>query len=257
MEERKYELVKDSAYAISAYNSITHDVDLINLYRIKALRDFDNVRKGDLGGYIEKEENLSQEGNCWVYNNAKVYGNARVYCNAKIYGNAKIHGNAEVYGNANVYDDAEVYDDANVYDDAEVYYHACVFNCAKVCGIARVHGFAQVYGNARVYGAIITDYAKIYGNAKVYVNAVIRCDCEISNDAMIQLSDDYCAIVNFGSMPRYTTFFKCKDDNIKVNCGCFNGTLDEFREKVKKTHKHSKYAKEYLMAADLAQLRLS
>lgn len=28
------------------------------LFRIKALMDFGNVRAGDLGGFIEKEENL-------------------------------------------------------------------------------------------------------------------------------------------------------------------------------------------------------
>ena len=37
------------------------------LYRIKALKDFNNVKEGELGGYIESEQNLSQEGNAWVY----------------------------------------------------------------------------------------------------------------------------------------------------------------------------------------------
>lgn len=53
------------------------------LYRIEALRDFGNVVKGDKGGYIEKEENLSQDDNAWVYGNARVYGDAKVssgYC---------------------------------------------------------------------------------------------------------------------------------------------------------------------------------
>ncbi len=31
------------------------------------------------------EENLSHEGNCWVYNNAKVYGNAEIYGCVVIY----------------------------------------------------------------------------------------------------------------------------------------------------------------------------
>lgn len=48
------------------------------LYRIKALVQFGNVNAGDLGGWIEKEENLSQSGNAWVYGNARVYGNAEV-----------------------------------------------------------------------------------------------------------------------------------------------------------------------------------
>ena len=44
------------------------------LYRIKALIDFVDVKAGDLGGYVEKEENLSQSGNSWVYGNAHVCG---------------------------------------------------------------------------------------------------------------------------------------------------------------------------------------
>ena len=42
------------------------------LFRIKALTTFANVSEGDLGGYIEKEDNLSQVGNAWVYGNARV-----------------------------------------------------------------------------------------------------------------------------------------------------------------------------------------
>ena len=32
------------------------------LYRIKALKSFDEVAKGDIGGYIESEKNLSMYG---------------------------------------------------------------------------------------------------------------------------------------------------------------------------------------------------
>ena len=36
------------------------------LFRIKATTDFGDVEKGELGGYIEKEENLSHYGDAWV-----------------------------------------------------------------------------------------------------------------------------------------------------------------------------------------------
>ena len=48
------------------------------LHRIRAVRDFGDVKAGDVGGWIEKEENLSHEGYCWVRDNAKVYGTATV-----------------------------------------------------------------------------------------------------------------------------------------------------------------------------------
>jgi len=45
----------------------------IKVYRIKALKDFSDVKKGDFGGYVQKESNLSQFGNAWIFDNAKVF----------------------------------------------------------------------------------------------------------------------------------------------------------------------------------------
>lgn len=127
------------------------------LHRIRATKDLPNgVKKGDLGGFVESFENLSDS--AWVYGNAKVYENARVCCNAKvygdaeIYGNARIYGEAEVHGNAQVYGDAEVYSNAQVYGDARVYDNSEVYGDTKVFGSARVYGYAEVHGNARVSG---------------------------------------------------------------------------------------------------------
>lgn len=47
-------------------------------YRIEALTDFADVKKGTLGGFVENEENLSQKGNCWIYDDAIVHGNAKI-----------------------------------------------------------------------------------------------------------------------------------------------------------------------------------
>ena len=66
------------------------------LHQIVALKDFADVKAGDLGGWIESEENLSHDGDCWVYDNAIVY------MGAKIYDNAKVRDNAVVYADANV-----------------------------------------------------------------------------------------------------------------------------------------------------------
>lgn len=65
------------------------------LYQIKALKDFGNVKAGDLGGYIEKEGNLSQEGKAWISGNAQVYGDAQVCSDAQIYGDAQISSDTD------------------------------------------------------------------------------------------------------------------------------------------------------------------
>ena len=83
------------------------------LFRIKALIEFGNVKEGELGGFIEKEENLSHEGDAWVYGNAKVCGDAWVCGNAWVYGNAEVCGDARVCGDAKVCGDARVCGDAD------------------------------------------------------------------------------------------------------------------------------------------------
>ena len=80
----------------------------VTLYQIEALKDFSDIKKGDLGGWIEKESNLSQQGDCWVSGSAMVCDNAQVSSNAMVSGNAIVSGNARVFGNARVYGNAIV-----------------------------------------------------------------------------------------------------------------------------------------------------
>lgn len=122
----------------------TLEIDGHVLHRIIALRDFGEVKKGDLGGFIEKESNLAHDRNCWIYNDAVVRDDAMVYGYAKVYGEAEVYGEAKVYGNAKVCDDAEVYGNAMVYGEAEVY------GKAKVCDDAMVYGEAEVCDDAKV-----------------------------------------------------------------------------------------------------------
>ena len=102
--EKKYKLRED----------LTKECYGKTLYRIEALRNFGDVEKGVIGGYIEKEENLSH------YGNAKVYGDAQVYGKAVVYGKAWICGDAQVCGKAQVWDNAQVYGDAVIWDNAQV-----------------------------------------------------------------------------------------------------------------------------------------
>ena len=120
------------------------------LFQIKALTSFGDVIAGELGGYIETENNLSQTDNAWVAGNAKVYGNAEVA------------GKAEWLG-----------------------------------------------------------------------------------------------VGPIGSRGAFTTFFKCKDKEIRVGCGCFCGTIAEFRARVAQTHNNNKHAKMYNLAADMAELQIN
>jgi NDP-sugar pyrophosphorylase family protein len=146
----------------------TKQVNGKTLYQIKALTSFSDVKKGDLGGWIEKEYNLSHEGNCWVYNNACVYDSARVSGNALVFGNVLIYGNARVCDRAQICNDARVYGDAFIFDSARVYGNARVYEGAWVFGNARVSDNARVYRYARVCGnAWVSGDAGVCGNVVV------------------------------------------------------------------------------------------
>lgn len=90
----------------------TIEVDGRTLYRIQALVDFSNVRAGELGGYVESEENLSQYGNAWVYGNAMVYDGAFIIDDGKVFSNAGVGGNSRIANRAKVFDYAMVVDAA-------------------------------------------------------------------------------------------------------------------------------------------------
>jgi len=79
-------------------------------------------------------------------------------------------------------------------------------------------------------------------------------DAWLTGDAWVYEPSDIALIKGFGSEFRATSFFRCVDGLVRCRCGCFYGTVDEFRSKVHKTHGNSKYAKEYLMIADLMEL---
>ena len=192
----------------------------IKLFQIKCTKSFKYAKEGDLGGYVEKDENLDQESDAWVYGDAQVYGNAQVYGDAQVYGNAQVYGDARVYGDAWVYGDAQVYGDAWVYGDAQVY------------------GNAQVYGDAWVYGD-----AQVYGNAQVYG------DADIEND------NNHCGFDCFGSCNRHTHAYLTKDNKVEITCGCFRGSIEEFEKKVEKTHSGTIYEKQYKAIINVIKIK--
>ena len=186
------------------YEFVTNDTISVNgvtLTRIRAIKDihWHDVKAGDLGGYIEKYENLTE--NAWVSGNALVFGEARVAGNAWVYDNARVSGNTRVYDNVWVSGNARVYDSVWVYDNAQVYGNTWVSGNARVSGDARVSGNAQVYDNA-----------------------------------MIQSTTDYITIGPARSSGRYTTAFVDSEIGVRVVTGCFSGSISEFNSAIESTH---------------------
>ena len=215
--EKKYKLTDE-----------TIEVDGKTLYRIEALKDFSNVKKGDRGGFIEKEENLSHLGDAWVYGNAKVLDNAVVSGMAQIYDYAKIFectiisGHAQIYGRSHVLGHARVYDMVQIYGDSIVKNYAKIYDEATICGYS-----------------IICDHVIVRNNA-IIKDVKISGEITISHDAKILSDKDYIVFKNWWSSGRYFTWTR---SNNMWSVGCFYGTGEKLIEKAYKDSELS--GKEY------------
>lgn len=222
----------------------TKEVKDKTLYQIQALKDFHDVEKGDLGGYIEKELNLSQQGYCWVYDNAMVFGNAQLFDNVMAYNNAMISDNVRITDNVTIFDNVSISGNVLITDNVSLYGDVSIFGDVMISGNTKISGNVSIFGDVSIY-----DNAKISGNTNISGNA------NISYNANIKSNNDYCNFDSFGSENRTTTAFKT-DNNIFIECGCFEGNINEFIKQVKKTHKGNEYEKQYLAMVELIKLKL-
>jgi acetyltransferase-like isoleucine patch superfamily enzyme len=113
VQQKKFRLVSDITATYYVDDDMRESGDGITVYRIQALRTFvcDNGKKvceGDYGGFVEKEFNLSQRGNCWIYDDAVAVGEARVKDHAVVHGHAEISDYARVNDHAHVGGNAKI-----------------------------------------------------------------------------------------------------------------------------------------------------
>ncbi|UNY39855.1 glucosamine N-acyltransferase [Bacillus phage vB_BauM_KLEB27-3] len=153
----------------------------IKLFRIVALKDIPSIGvvKGERGGLVHSEYNLSQDGDCWIYYSACVYDQARVSEDAQIEDSAQVFEHACIYGSSIVSDNTIVCGHSKVYESA------VISDFARVSGNAKINGNAQIYHNAHVYGdAIVSKYAEVYGSSVVHENAYISGNAEIDDSTV-------------------------------------------------------------------------
>lgn len=123
------------------------------LFQIQAIRDFKNVKKDDLGGFVSSENNLSHEGTCWIKHSAYACGASLVSGNAEISENVAISGKAHIYGEAIVFGQATVSDDGKVCDNAVIGGNAHILLNAKICNNAKV--FGTVNSDVTIDGTLV------------------------------------------------------------------------------------------------------
>lgn len=153
MGNRKYELT-----------NITMEFAGRTLYRIRALKDFSDVKAGELGGWVSNEYNLSQYGNCWIYDNAKamdrsrMYGDSAMYDYSKMYNYSAMYDSSEMYGNSAMHNNSEMHDNSKMFNNSKKYDDSIMF------GNSVMLDYSSMYGDSAMYGdSMLKDEEKLYG----------------------------------------------------------------------------------------------
>lgn len=262
---KKYELTNENI----EYESKT-------LYRIRALKNFSDVKAGDLGGFVESEENLSHKGDSWIYDDSKVVGTSRIKGCSKVKGcstivNSKIKNRSiitysSVVKNCSVSDNSIV--DNSIVDYSVVMKNSIIDNSivggnADSSTIINSKVINSAVDNSRVNNSTVDNSS--VNDSKVYNSSVndstvdnfrvgdsvfggIRCRF---NNARIDHTSEYITIARIGSRGDTLTAYRCADGKIGVATGCFKGSIDEFVDAVKETHGDNTYGIQYLKAVEL------
>lgn len=191
--DKKYELLKDDTIEVEGHT----------LHRIRLLKDLGHVKAGTLGGYIEKEENLSHNGNCWVANEAKVYGDASVRENAivddvavvkdraiimesaYICDGAVVCNHAIIRGIASVNEDAVVGGEVDVSESSYICGNSSIKGEGFICDGAYIGGNTDIDGDFEIYDCVILG-GKINGtNVTIKGDVLISEGADISGDSFI------------------------------------------------------------------------
>ena len=205
-------------YRLDKKDVIAHPLTAKGLCRIVATKNFGDVKKGDKGGYVEHENNLSQHGDCWIYDKAQVYGNATILQNAKIKGHASISDYARIQGNAKVTGYSLVFGRAVIYENAEVH-------------DSRVHDSAEVLGECIITDSVIVHKCKILEKA-IVSNSTIHGFAVIKGKVF--KDSDYITFANLTSLGRQLTYNFNDDFWVESQVkGLFEGSTKQLKEYVK------------------------
>lgn len=99
IKNSKYELVKDDIKEVT-YNTKYMTNQTATVYRIRALKNFGDVKAGDLGGYVSSQDNLGRSGTCWVHDDSVVAGTGKVMGNSQVRDHSFIYSGVHVRGDS-------------------------------------------------------------------------------------------------------------------------------------------------------------
>ena len=260
---------------------ITKEYKGKTLYRIRALKDFKGVKIGDLGGWVETENNLSQKGECWIYDdaicmdNARMYNNAEMHHNTKMYDNSIMYNNSKIYHNSTMHNNSKMYDCSKMYDYSAMYNYSAMYDNTIISDRSRMYNDAKMHNNAKIYdNSVMYDKSKLFDNSRMRNNSIMYdnsamygCgalngnaelhDTETLHGELVSKVEKYIDIAN--PKGRIVTGI-LKNGEILFNVGCQQEiTKETFIDRIYNEdggiEKHP-YRKEYLKIIDMIELYL-
>lgn len=157
MEQKKYEFTGE-----------TMDFFGRTLHRIRSLRAFSDINIGDIGGWIEKEENLSHNNNAQVGGEAWVYGKAQVGSKAQVYGKARVGGDARIFSNHHYWTSPRI----GSRNDITTFYRSKDRRIMVVCGCCHtdIEDFARRVKETHGDNQHARDYERAIQMAKIWID---------------------------------------------------------------------------------------
>lgn len=250
---KKYEITSSYIY-----------VGLHKLYRIRATRDIQNpymiIHKGEVGGYIESEDNLDPYDESWIDKDVHLCENSKVKDLAYLTGNITLfdnsivcdkvtmfgYGEIQLFGNSNIYQNARLQNknfesmkinNSSIFGDSDIYGSPFIFNSyiidsciqekskvlnSNIQDLADIEDDAYI-NNSNIFGSVV------FGNAHI-INTNIALGA-FGGNASIKSKDDYLYISNFRYNP--ITFYKDVNNIICVSYCGYNGYLVKFKDTLK------------------------
>ena len=245
-EDKKYEILIDKEHTVKYNGRILH--------RIRALKDFDGVKKGDIGGFVQSEHNLSHDGNCWIYDDAKcmdsakcmddsimfdnsiMYNNSKMYDYSRMCDYSKMFDNSIMYNNSIMFDNSRMYDNSIMYDNSRMLDNSKMYDNSKMCGNSKMYDNSQMYNNSKMFGN-----SKMFDNTKMYDNSSLHGNAKISDNTILKNNDKIYGIINkpFKKIfqhqceKRFLTAILTEENEILYSVGCQTGiTKEEFIDRI-------------------------
>ena len=163
MEQKRYEFTGE-----------TMDFFGRTLHRIRSLRAFSDINVGDIGGWIEKEENLSHNNNAQVCGKARVGGDAQVFGDAQVCGKVWVGGRTRLCGDARIFNNHHYWTSPRIgsRNDITTFYRSKDCRIMVVCGCchADIEDFARRVKETHGDNQHARDYERAIQMAKIWID---------------------------------------------------------------------------------------